>query len=308
MAKVIIGRKLGMTQFFTEDGRQVAVTVIQAGPCPVVAGQDRGRPRLRRRPARLRARCPSASSPSPSAGTSAKDDIAPHRHLHEFRGAFELAAGEIVTVEGFEPGRRDQGQRALEGQGLRRHDQAPRLLPRPGQSHGSHNVRAPGSIGQSATPSRVIKGVRMSGHMGAEQHHAARPAGARPRRRAQPAARHRRGPGPDRRPRVRAGGSLMAALTAPVVGGKGNVELAAEVFGHETHRPAAATRPCGPRCSRAARARPQTKTRGQVAGGARQAVAPEGHRPRPRRARPARRSGRAAAWSSGRTRATTASR
>ena len=101
----------------------------------------------------------------PERGHLGKNDIAPHRHLHEFRGAFELTAGEVVTVEGFEPGDAVKVSGRSKGKGfagtIKRHG-----FSRGPVSHGSHNVRAPGSIGQSATPSRVIKGVRMAGHMG----------------------------------------------------------------------------------------------------------------------------------------------
>jgi large subunit ribosomal protein L3 len=165
MAKVIIGRKLGMTQFFTEDGGRIPVTVIQAGPCPVsqVKTQaDHGYDAVQLAYEEV----PERKLSKPERGHLAKSDIAPHRHLHEFRGSFELAAGEIVTVEGFEPGDAVKVSGRSKGKGfagtIKRHG-----FSRGPVSHGSHNVRAPGSIGQSATPSRVIKGVRMAGHMGA---------------------------------------------------------------------------------------------------------------------------------------------
>jgi len=164
MAKVIIGRKLGMTQFFTEDGARVAVTVIQAGPCPVSQVKtvaDHGYDAIQLAYLEV----PERKLSKPERGHLGKHDIAPHRHLHEFRGAFELAAGEIVTVEGFDPGDAIKVSGRSKGKGfagtVKRHG-----FSRGPVTHGSHNVRAPGSIGQSATPSRVIKGVRMAGHMG----------------------------------------------------------------------------------------------------------------------------------------------
>jgi large subunit ribosomal protein L3 len=164
MAKVIIGRKLGMTQFFTEDGARIAVTVIQAGPCPVSqvkSKSDYGYDAVQLAFEEV----PDRKLSKPERGHLAKNGIAPHRHLHEFRGAFELSAGEIVTVEGFEPGDAIKVSGRSKGKGfagtIKRHG-----FSRGPVSHGSHNVRAPGSIGQSATPSRVIKGVRMAGHMG----------------------------------------------------------------------------------------------------------------------------------------------
>jgi large subunit ribosomal protein L3 len=165
MAKVIIGRKLGMTQFFTEDGQRIPVTVIQAGPCPVSQVKteaDHGYDAVQLAYLEV----PERKLSKPERGHLSKHDIAPHRHLHEFRGAFELSAGEVVTVEGFEPGDAVKVSGRSKGKGfagtIKRHG-----FSRGPVSHGSHNVRAPGSIGQSATPSRVIKGVRMAGHMGA---------------------------------------------------------------------------------------------------------------------------------------------
>ena len=202
-----------MTQLFTEDGALTPVTVIEAGPCPVVAGEARPERRLRRRPARLRGGAARKRLNKPEIGHLAKGGIEPHRHLHEFRGADELAVGDVVTVEGFEPGDEVKVTGRSSGKGfagtIKRHN-----FGRGPVSHGSHNVRAPGSIGQSATPSRVFKGMRMSGHMGDETRDAARPAGHRPRRRAQPAARHGRRARAERRPRLRAGGRLMAAPPA----------------------------------------------------------------------------------------------
>ena len=164
MAKVIIGRKLGMTQFFTEDGQKVAVTVIQAGPCPVSQVKteaDHGYDAVQLAYEAV----PDRKLSKPERGHLAKNAISPHRHLHEFRGSFELAAGEVVTVDGFEPGDAVKVSGRSKGKGfagtIKRHG-----FSRGPVSHGSHNVRAPGSIGQSATPSRVIKGVRMAGHMG----------------------------------------------------------------------------------------------------------------------------------------------
>jgi large subunit ribosomal protein L3 len=164
MAKVIIGRKLGMTQFFTEDGARVAVTVIQAGPCPVAqvkSAADHGYDAIQLAYEAV----PERKLSKPERGHLGKHGIEPHRHLHEFRGAFELTAGEVVTVEGFVPGDAIKVSGRSKGKGfagtIKRHG-----FSRGPVSHGSHNVRAPGSIGQSATPSRVIKGVRMAGHMG----------------------------------------------------------------------------------------------------------------------------------------------
>jgi large subunit ribosomal protein L3 len=168
VAKVIIGRKLGMTQFFTEDGRRTPVTVIEAGPCPVVAVREGGKDgydavQLAFEPVAER------KLSKPEKGHLAKAGVGPHRHLHEFRGRFDdVVLGEPVTVAAFEPGDAIKVVGRSKGKGfagtIKRHN-----FSRGPVSHGSHNVRAPGSIGQSATPSRVIKGLRMAGHMGAER-------------------------------------------------------------------------------------------------------------------------------------------
>jgi large subunit ribosomal protein L3 len=165
--KAIIGKKLGMTQLFTEDGAVVAVTVIQAGPCPVTQiktpetdGYDAVQLAF------------GASKPKhisrPEQGHTAKAGTTPHRHLHEFRGSTELSVGESVTVDAFSSGDHIKITGTSRGKGfagtIKRHN-----FGRGPMSHGSHNKRAPGSIGQSAQPSRVFKGLRMSGHMGSEQ-------------------------------------------------------------------------------------------------------------------------------------------
>ncbi len=165
--KAIIGRKLGMTQLFTEDGEVIPVTVIEAGPCPVVQvrtadadGYDAVQ--LAYQPVESR------RLSKPEVGHLAKAGIEPHKHLREFRGSTALAVGEAVTVTAFAPGDRVKVTGTSVGKGfagtIKRHN-----FGRGPMSHGSHNIRKPGSIGQSAYPARVWKGLRMSGHMGAVQ-------------------------------------------------------------------------------------------------------------------------------------------
>jgi large subunit ribosomal protein L3 len=97
-----------------------------------------------------------------------KAGVGGHRHLVEFRGPSELAVGESVTVEAFEPGDRIKVSGTSIGKGfqgtIKRHNFA-----RGPMSHGSHNIRKPGSVGASATPSRVFKGKKMAGQMGAHR-------------------------------------------------------------------------------------------------------------------------------------------
>ena len=166
--KGILGRKLGMTQVFDqESGNVTAVTVIEAGPCPVVQvrtadadGYDAVQ--LAFEPVADR------KISKGELGHLKKADVAAHRHLAEFRGQSDLAVGETVTVDAFEPGDRVKVSGVSIGKGfqgtVKRHN-----FGRGPVTHGSHNIRQPGSIGASATPSRVFKGVRMAGHMGSKR-------------------------------------------------------------------------------------------------------------------------------------------
>src|SRR5215211_5892128 len=163
----LLGRKLGMTQVFDpEDGHLERVTVIEAGPCFVTGirreerdGYDAiqvafgettekrlGKPRL---------------------GHLKKAGVGALRHLREFRGdPGELEVGAEVKVDSvFEKGQTVKVSGTSKGKGfqgtVKRHN-----FSRGPVTHGSHNVRAPGSIGASATPSRVFKGMRGPGQMG----------------------------------------------------------------------------------------------------------------------------------------------
>ena len=166
MAKGILGRKLGMTQIFDpETGSVTGVTVIAAGPCPVVQVKTTDTDGYE---AVQLAFDPVADwkLTLPEAGHLKKFGVRPHRTLVEFRGGIDGAVeGETVTVEVFEAGDAIKVAGIGIGKGfqgtIKRHNfgSGPR-------AHGSHNVRAPGSVGASATPSRVFKGVRMAGRMG----------------------------------------------------------------------------------------------------------------------------------------------
>jgi large subunit ribosomal protein L3 len=163
--KGILGTKLGMSQVFDpETGAMTAVTVIQAGPCPVVqvktvetdgydAVQLAFEPVAERKLSRA------------EVGHLKKAGAGPHRHLVEVRGESDLTVGETVTVEAFAPGDRVKVAGISIGKGyqgtIKRHG-----FTRGPVSHGSHNIRKPGSIGASAYPSRVFKGMKMSGRMG----------------------------------------------------------------------------------------------------------------------------------------------
>jgi large subunit ribosomal protein L3 len=161
----LLGKKIGMTQVFGEDGVVERVTVVQAGPCRVTGLRtderdgytavqlgygDVAERKLTK--ARL--------------GHVKKSGDAPLRHIKEFRGEGEgLEVGQELTVDVFEKGQKVKVSGISKGKGfqgtVKRHG-----FSRGPVTHGSHNVRAPGSIGASATPSRVFKGIRGPGQMG----------------------------------------------------------------------------------------------------------------------------------------------
>lgn len=163
--KGILGRKLGMTQVFDPDtGVMTAVTVIEAGPCPVVQVKTTDTDGYDAIQLAFGAVAERKLS-KPEIGHLKKAGVGPHRHLVEFRGESGLAVGETVTVEAFEPGDEIKVSGLTIGKGfqgtIKRHN-----FSRGPVSHGSHNVRKPGSIGASAYPSRVFKGMKMAGRMG----------------------------------------------------------------------------------------------------------------------------------------------
>ncbi len=161
----ILAKKLGMTQLFQEDGRVERVTVLEAGPCPVTAV------RAPDRDGYLAVQLAFGATKEkqlnrPELGHLRKAGASPMKHLVEFRDeGRELQIGDSVTVEAFEVGQKVKVAGTSKGKGfqggIKRHGFASGP-----KSHGSHNVRAPGSIGASATPSRVLPGRKMPGQMG----------------------------------------------------------------------------------------------------------------------------------------------
>ena len=166
----IIGKKLGMTQLFDEEsGAVTAVTVIEAGPCPVVAVRTPDADGYEAVQLAFDAVADRKVSKA-ERGHLAKSGIdGAYRHLVEFRGHFaEAVQGENVTVEIFQPGDKVKVSGTGIGKGfqgtIKRHN-----FHRGPVTHGSHNIRKPGSIGASATPSRVFKGMKMAGRMGGKR-------------------------------------------------------------------------------------------------------------------------------------------
>jgi large subunit ribosomal protein L3 len=176
MVNGIIGRKLGMTQLFAADGSVTPVTVIKAGPCVVVQKKSSAGPDgydavqlglVEDKPVRLK----NVSKPMRGHFEKTGGGTPPTRVLKEFRlegGNSEASVGDKVLVDVFADGDAIEVVGRSKGRGfagtVKRHH-----FNRGPESHGSMNVRAPGSIGASAYPSRVVKGVRSSGHMGDER-------------------------------------------------------------------------------------------------------------------------------------------
>ncbi|MCP9494630.1 MAG: 50S ribosomal protein L3 [Pyrinomonadaceae bacterium MAG19_C2-C3] len=173
MVNGIIGKKVGMTQLFAPDGTVTPVTVIKAGPCVVVqkksaAGAD-GYDAIQlgfveERPVKLK----NVNKPMRGHFEKTGGGIPPTRVLKEFRtdtSNNDVNVGDTIRVDQFADGDTIEVVGKSKGRGfagtIKRHN-----FSRGPESHGSMNVRAPGSIGQSAYPSRVIKGTRSSGHMG----------------------------------------------------------------------------------------------------------------------------------------------
>ncbi len=164
----IVGKKVGMTQVFTEDGTRVPVTVIEAVPNVVSAVRVPDRDgyaavQLAAIPTEERKLTKGQLGHLKKAGAD------PMSTVVEFRDeAPEAQIGESLTVEQFEPGERVKVSGVGVGKGfqgtIKRHN-----FSRGPVTHGSHNVRAPGSIGASADPARVFKGTKLPGRMGGKR-------------------------------------------------------------------------------------------------------------------------------------------
>jgi large subunit ribosomal protein L3 len=161
----ILAKKLGMTQRFMEDGKVERVTVLEAGPCPVTAVRMNDVDGYEAVQLAFGATKEKALS-KPELGHLRKASAPPMKHLVEFRDeAGELQVGDSVTVDAFEVGQKIKISGTSKGKGFQGTIKRHRFSSGP-KSHGSHNVRAPGSVGASATPSRVFKGQKLPGQMG----------------------------------------------------------------------------------------------------------------------------------------------
>jgi len=161
----ILARKLGMTQRFLDDGHVERVTVLEAGPCPVTGIRTVERDGYEAVQLAFDG-CREKALTRAQLGHLKKADASPHRVVREFRDeAGELLVGQTVSADVFAAGDRVKVSGLSKGKGfqgtIKRHN-----FSRGPASHGSHNIRAPGSIGASATPSRVFRGLRGAGRMG----------------------------------------------------------------------------------------------------------------------------------------------
>jgi large subunit ribosomal protein L3 len=165
--KGIVGRKVGMTQLFDEEsGVVTSVTVIEAGPCPVVAVRTSSADGYEAVQLAYEQVADRKVSKAERGHLAANGVEAAYRHLVEFRGHFaEAVQGESVTVEIFSPGDKVKVAGTSIGKGFQGTIKRHRFHRGP-KTHGSHNIRKPGSIGASATPSRVFKGMKMAGQLG----------------------------------------------------------------------------------------------------------------------------------------------
>lgn len=171
MAPGILGKKIGMTQFFDDEGRVVPVTVLQAGPCVVVQRKNVGRDGYEAIQVGLVDFMREKLVKKPQRGHFAKAGVAPMRFLREFRledGDEGFQPGDRILAEHFKPREKVSITGTSKGKGFQG------VVKRHGfrggrKTHGSMFHRAPGSIGQSAWPSRVFKGVRLPGRMGGDR-------------------------------------------------------------------------------------------------------------------------------------------
>lgn len=166
MKKAILGKKIGMTQIFDENGKAIPVTAIEAGPCTVIqikTVDNDGYQAVKLGFGEVKEN----KLTKPKKGEFAKTNITPKKHLREFRleeisynvgdeiKADIFAAGDAVDITGTSKGKGFQGV-------IKRHGQS-----RGPMGHGSMYHRRPGSMGSTSTPGRVFKGKRLPGHMGA---------------------------------------------------------------------------------------------------------------------------------------------
>lgn len=161
--KALIGRKVGMTQIFNSDGSATAATLLEAGPCRVVAVRTPEKDGYQA----VQLGWGKAKKMSKSMAGHQKASQGEFRHLREFKGETELSLGDSVDVGQFEVGDKVMVTATSKGKGfagtIKRHN-----FHRGPMTHGSRNQRRPGSIG-SMYPQKIFRGKKMAGRMGNER-------------------------------------------------------------------------------------------------------------------------------------------
>jgi len=165
--KGIIGKKIGMTSIFSPDGRQTAVTIIEAGPCVVTQVKTKETDGY----TSLQLAFGDKHTTAAEKNHFAKSGASPKRFIKEFRNfSIEKALGESITVDIFAEGDNVEVVGTTKGKGFQGVVKRHGFHGVGGQSHGQHDrSRAPGSLGNSSDASRVMKGVRMAGRMGSDR-------------------------------------------------------------------------------------------------------------------------------------------
>jgi len=165
MGRALLARKLGMAQVFADDGRCFGVTVLEAGPCPVVQVKTQALDGYDAVQIGFEPRRKNVNRPAK--GHFDVAGLEPLRHLREVRDIGEVTVGEVLTVAAFEPGQKVDVTGVSKGKGFagqhKRHN-----FGRGPVTHGSHNIRQPGSVG-SVDAARTFPGLKMAGHMGDER-------------------------------------------------------------------------------------------------------------------------------------------
>jgi large subunit ribosomal protein L3 len=169
MVTGLLGRKVGMTRIFSEDGRWIPVTLVHAGPCVVVQRKNKERDRYDAVQLGFLDR-KQGSGNKPETGHCRKAGTELKRHLREFAlsPGSEVKTGDTVRVDIFKVGDHVDVAGTSKGKGFQGVQKRHGFRGGPG-THGSNFHRRPGSIGQSADPSKVVKGKRLPGHMGSER-------------------------------------------------------------------------------------------------------------------------------------------
>ncbi len=162
----LIGKKIGMTSVYDEQGRNVACTIIQAGPCVVTQIKTKekdGYDAIQLAFDDVKEK----NTTKPMLGHFKKAGTTPKRKLVEFKGKYDYKLGDVLTVEIFNDDRWVDVVGWSKGKGFQGVVKRHGFAGVGGQTHGQHNRnRAPGSIGASSDPSRVFKGLRMAGRTG----------------------------------------------------------------------------------------------------------------------------------------------